>query len=221
MRVLITSGGSREPIDDVRYVGNSASGRTGAWLSEEFVRRFHTVHLLSGVASVLPATWAEETGLLCTDTYESAADLLAHCRELTSKTTFDAILFAAAVADYFPERAKGKLSSSAEELVLRLHPTPKVVDAVAGWSPDAILVTFKLESVETKAELIERALASMGRIGSDWVVANFASGMGTTQHGAFIVSPTGKSSEVSGRRKLVETLVDLMETEFERRRGAK
>ncbi len=221
MRVLITSGGSREPIDDVRYLGNSASGRTGAWLSEELVRRFHTVHLLSGVASILPETWANETGLLSAETYGSASDLLARCQELTKRYTFDAILFAAAVADFSPVPVKGKLSSKAEELVLHLRPTPKVVDAVARWSPDAILVTFKLESVDTRVQLVERALASMARVGSDWVVANFAAGMGTTQHGAFIVYPSGESSEVSGRKELVETLVDLLEQENERRRGSK
>ena len=145
MRLLITSGGTREPIDDVRYVGNVATGSTGASLAAEAVRRFHTVFLLSGTGSVLPPRWVYDTGLLVPRTFTSTASLL-ESAEAICATGIDAVIATAAVADFTPERHSGKYSSHEPELVVRMVPAPKVIDRIREWLPEATLVAFKLET---------------------------------------------------------------------------
>lgn len=211
MKLLVTAGGTREPIDDVRYVGNASTGATGARIVEEAVRRYHTVYYLSGVGSVLPASWAMETGLVVRREFTSAQSLLDACGEWTRDYRFDAIVFAAAVADYRPESVSGKIKSDRPVLDLHMVPTPKVLDSVRSWAPEAVLVGFKLESGVDVPELVERARQTAARSGAQWMVANLAEGMGREDHPSVILSAQGEVIEVPQRRQLAETLIRLLE----------
>jgi phosphopantothenoylcysteine decarboxylase/phosphopantothenate--cysteine ligase len=213
MRILITSGGTREPIDDVRYVGNTSTGRTGALLAEEAVRRFHTVHHLSGIGAAQPEPWAAATGLLVPARFGSCADLLRLVEGIERQP--DVVIAAAAVADYSPVKAEGKLPSSHQELTLHLRPTPKVLDRMRSLFPAALLVAFKLEAGIGQAELVARATRTMGRSGADLVVANLAAGMGGEPHAALLLDRSGLLCAVETRRELAARLLDLVE---ERRR---
>jgi phosphopantothenate---cysteine ligase (CTP) len=210
MRILITSGGTREPIDDVRYVGNIATGSTGAGLAAEAVRRFHTVFLLSGVGSVNPPQWAMDTGLLVRRTFTSTQSLLDIAEEICA-TGVDAIVASAAVADFTPERHVGKLSSSAPEMVVRMVPTPKVIDRIRKWSPESTLVAFKLETSVSQDELIARARRTMTRSGADYIVANDLTGAGQDAHPAIILDRNGAATPVASRTDLSNDLLDLLE----------
>lgn len=210
MRILITSGGTREPIDDVRYVGNVATGSTGAGLAAEAVRRFHTVFLLSGVGSISPPQWALDTGLLVQRTFTSTKSLLAMADEICV-TGIDAVVASAAVADYTPERHPGKLSSAATELVVRMVPTPKVIDHIRQLVPEATLVAFKLETAVSNEELLARARRTMARAGADYIVANDLAGAGDDDHPACILGPDGLAVPVASRTDLAIGLLDLLE----------
>jgi len=209
MRILITSGGTREPIDDVRYVGNRASGRTGSLLAEEAVRRFHTVFLLSGAGSVMPDEWAMKTGLLVSRTFGSAADLLDLCESLDYR--FDAVIASAAVADFAPVKSDGKLSSAMPELVVRMLPTRKIVDRMRALWPKSVLVAFKLESNAGPELLFEQARRTMERCGADMVVANDTGSMGEESHPAHILDSSGRVCSVQTRRNLAGELIKLLE----------
>jgi len=210
MRILITSGGTREPIDDVRFVGNTASGRTGNLIAQEAVRRFHTVYLLSGMGSAAVEPWALDSGLIVPDSFGSAADLLEACtRRLNSPV--EAIVASAAVADFTPAAVKGKLSSAQSELVLRMKPTVKVIDRIRQLAPDALLVVFKLESGLARDELFVRAQATLKRSEADLVVANDVCGMGKPDHPAHFLDRDGLVCSVDTRRDLAERLIELLE----------
>lgn len=211
MKILITSGGSREAIDDVRYLGNRSSGRTGALISAEAVRRFHTVFLLASEGSVPPPPWAVDTGLLRQIPFSSAQDLLEKGEELLAQHRFDAIVAAAAVADYAPEPEPGKVPSNLESWTLTLHPTPKVVDRFAKLAPQALLVVFKLEAVEDEELLIARARATVERVGAHLAVANFSQGMGRQGHGALLVANSGQPEAIDDRDHLARRLVEWLE----------
>lgn len=211
VKILITAGGSREAMDDVRYLGNRSTGRTGALIAAEAVRRFHTVYLLKGEGSISPAPWADDTGLLQQVTYTSATDLLEKGLELMGRHTFDAIIAAAAVADFAPERQKGKVSSNRDEWTLVLRPTPKVIDRLAASAPQATLVIFKLEATQEQHQLVVRAQATMNRVGADLAVANFAAGMGRDDHPALLVEPDGSTRSVEHRDHLALSLVQWLE----------
>ncbi len=210
MRILITSGGTREPIDDVRFVGNIATGSTGAGLAAEAVRRFHTVFLLSGVGSVLPPKWTYDTGLLVSRTFTSTESLIRSAGEICA-TGIDAVVASAAVADFTPERQAGKLSSKAPEMVVRMVPTPKVIDQIREWVPEATLVAFKLETAVSQAELESRAHRTMKRSGADYIVANDLAGAGQDAHPASILGRDGLILPVASRTNLAIAILDLLE----------
>lgn len=145
MKILVTSGATREPLDDVRFLSNVSTGATGAALADALAARGHSVALLrgTGAAAARRARAAGEFG--------STADLLAQLRALVSAGKFDAVIQCAAVADYTPARVtRGKMSSYAPALTVRLVPTPKILPQIKSFAPRGskppVVIAFKLTS---------------------------------------------------------------------------
>jgi phosphopantothenoylcysteine decarboxylase/phosphopantothenate--cysteine ligase len=164
LRVLVTSGGTREPIDSVRYVGNRSSGRMGAALAAEAVRRGAEVTLIAA-NSTLPAP----AGVRVVEV-ETAGQLLDAARD--SFADAHVLLMAAAVADFRPaEAVEDKISKTGrDELALSLEPTEDVLAALAGArAPGQTLVGF---AAEHGAGAVERGRAKLERKGLDAVVVN-------------------------------------------------
>jgi phosphopantothenoylcysteine decarboxylase/phosphopantothenate--cysteine ligase len=140
MNVLLTSGATREPIDAVRFVSNISTGSTGAALADALAAAGHAVTLLHGEGAVRPR------GDVTCGVFGSTEHLAERLRAALAGGTFDVVIQAAAVADYRPEAAQaGKMSSYADELTLRLVPTPKLLPLIKGWSPRPVRVAgFKL-----------------------------------------------------------------------------
>ncbi|MFO0982251.1 MAG: phosphopantothenoylcysteine decarboxylase [Planctomycetota bacterium] len=130
--LLITAGGTREPIDEVRYIGNSSTGALGCALAQEALRRGCSVSLLRGQGAIEPASHERLQVIVFT----SAADLRARLQALADAgERFTAVIHAAAVADYTPDPVAGKIRSDRERLVLELKPVPKIVDELKAWFP--------------------------------------------------------------------------------------
>jgi phosphopantothenoylcysteine synthetase/decarboxylase len=142
VKILVTSGATREPLDDVRFLSNVSTGATGAALADALAARGHTVALLrgTGAAAAQRASAAGE--------FFSTADLLAQLRALVGAGKFDAVVQCAAVADYTPARVTcGKMSSYAPSLTVRLVPTPKILPQIKSFAPrPPVVVGFKLTS---------------------------------------------------------------------------
>jgi phosphopantothenoylcysteine decarboxylase / phosphopantothenate---cysteine ligase len=148
--VLVTAGGTREPLDSVRFVGNRSSGRMGVALAEEARRRGAEVTLLAANLAV-PAP----DGVEVIET-PSAADL---AREAIARAGADVVLMAAAVADYAPEPVAGKRPKSGEDWQLTLHPTEDVLRSLGESKNGAVLVGFGAEEGEAGLERKRRMLA--------------------------------------------------------------
>src|SRR3954447_21816887 len=164
LRVLVTAGGPREPIDSVRYVGNRSSGRMGVALAEEASRRGAEVTLIAANVS-LP----RPEGVRWLDV-ETAGELLSVAREEFGSA--DVLLMAAAVADFRPREAEGsKISKSGHDgLSIELEPTEDVLGELApSRRPDQTLVGFAAEHGEGA---VERARGKLERKGLDAVVVN-------------------------------------------------
>jgi phosphopantothenoylcysteine decarboxylase/phosphopantothenate--cysteine ligase len=165
LKVLVTAGGTREPIDAVRYVGNRSSGRMGFALAEEAARRGADVTVVAAnVALERPA------GLKYVDVH-TAADLAAACEQRFEDA--DVLLMAAAVADYAPAdpRAdKVKKDEAGTELELRLVRTTDVLTTLAERRrPDQLLVGFAAEHGDGA---VERAREKLARKRVDAIVVN-------------------------------------------------
>jgi phosphopantothenoylcysteine decarboxylase / phosphopantothenate---cysteine ligase len=156
LRVLVTAGGTREPIDAVRFVGNRSSGRMGWALAEEAARR--GAHVTVVAANVgLP----RHPGIEYVDV-QTAAELAAACRERFAAA--DVLLMAAAVADYRPASVredKIKKADAGQTLALELERTEDVLSALAAERrPGQLLVGFAAEhgdrAVAQAREKLER-----------------------------------------------------------------
>jgi phosphopantothenoylcysteine decarboxylase/phosphopantothenate--cysteine ligase len=152
--VLVTAGGTREPLDTVRFIGNRSSGRMGVALAEEARKRGARVTLLAANLAV-PAPAGVE--LVETPT---AADL---AREAKSRGDVDVVLMAAAVADYAPEPTAGKRPKDGQPWELTLQPTEDVLRALAeGRTNGRVLVGFGAEEGEAGLERKRRMLVEKG-----------------------------------------------------------
>ncbi|HXY17674.1 MAG TPA: bifunctional phosphopantothenoylcysteine decarboxylase/phosphopantothenate--cysteine ligase CoaBC [Gaiellaceae bacterium] len=150
--VVVTAGGTREPLDAVRYIGNRSSGRMGVELAAEAARRGADVTLLAAnLAVVAPA------GVAVVET-PTAADLE---REALARRDADVVLMAAAVADYRPaEAGQGKRSKSAERWTIELVPTVDVARELgSARSNGQVLVAFGAELGKAGLERKRRMLA--------------------------------------------------------------
>ena len=164
LRVLVTAGGTREPIDSVRFLGNSSSGRMGLALTEAAHRRGADVTLVAANVALAPPSGVtvERVG--------TAAELQEACeREFPN---CDVLLMAAAVADFRPaDPLDGKIKKAGRErLTLALEPTPDIVCGLAaGRRPDQTVVAF---AAEHGAGGIEQARSKLAAKCVDAVVFN-------------------------------------------------
>jgi len=136
--VVVTAGGTREPLDTVRFLGNRSSGRMGVALATEAqLRGAHVTLLAANLAVRVPA------GLEVVET-PTAADLE---REALARKGADVVLMAAAVADYRPDAGlAGKRRKDGQPWHVDLVPTPDVARALGAASvPTQVLVAFGAE----------------------------------------------------------------------------
>lgn len=175
MRFLITAGGTREPIDAVRYITNFSSGRLGRAMASEAKAKGHDAVLLAPEGD---------------RDFQSTADLEREL-ERASKEPWNAVLHAAAVSDYRPaEVAKEKIRSDQEELVIRLVRTPKLIAHLRDWFGDAFLVGFKLTSGTAPEERLRIAREQIALNRTDACVENDLTEYGPGEHKARIVTAT-------------------------------
>jgi phosphopantothenoylcysteine decarboxylase/phosphopantothenate--cysteine ligase len=160
-RVLVSAGGTREPLDSVRFLGNRSSGRMGVALAEEARARGAEVTLLAANLAVAPPGGVE---VVQTPT---AADLL---REAEARSGADLVLMAAAVADYRPaEAVEGKRPKDGAVWDVRLEPTADVVSRLAAAKNGGVVVAFGAEGGD---EGLERKRRMLDDKGVDAVVFN-------------------------------------------------
>jgi phosphopantothenoylcysteine decarboxylase / phosphopantothenate---cysteine ligase len=210
MRVMVTAGGTREPIDSVRFVGNRSSGRMGLALAEEAARRGADVTLIAAnVALELPAAAVS---------VETTAELETAVRERFGDA--DVLIMAAAPADFRPaEPSDEKISREGSAgLSIELEPTADIVAGVAAERrPDQTVIGFAAEHGEGA---VERGRAKLSRKGLDAIVVNDISrseiGFDSTDNEVTIVLPDGER-EV-GRRPKAEVASAILD-EVERLRA--
>ena len=164
MRILITAGPTREPIDDVRFISNRSSGQMGFALADAAADAGHEVTLLLGPV-LLPPSVAERVRV---ERFSTTADLQALLAEHLPNC--DVLIKAAAVADYRPSKLiKGK-TPRREGMSIQLEPTPDLVAGCAAIKrDDQRIIAFALED---PAVLETRAVEKMKRKRVDAILAN-------------------------------------------------
>lgn len=208
LRVLVSAGGTREPIDSVRFVGNSSSGRMGFALAEAAAMRGARVSVVAAnVALPTPAgVTVHHVG--------TAAELQAACeREFPS---CDVLLMTAAVADFRPvDPAGGKIKKSGRDhLTIELEPTTDVLCSLASRrKPGQTLVGFAAEHGE---DGLAHARAKLTAKGVDAVVFNDISrkdiGFESAVNEVTILTATGGDEHVprASKQSVAEAILDVV-----------
>jgi phosphopantothenoylcysteine decarboxylase/phosphopantothenate--cysteine ligase len=174
-KVLVTAGGTEEPIDSVRVLSNLSSGKTGAFLADFFSSRGAEVTLLRSLRAVSPTH-----PRIRQQSFQSVAELEELLKKECAMGRYDCVVHLAAVSDFsveLPANAQETGSqkiSSDSPVELRLVPTPKLLPNIKGWAPadhPPLVVGFKLTDRldDTKSN---PALALYQTHGVDAVVHN-------------------------------------------------
>jgi phosphopantothenoylcysteine decarboxylase/phosphopantothenate--cysteine ligase len=205
-RIVITSGSNAETVDPIRILTNRASGKTGLALALEARRRGASVTLVHRFIQDIPVR----------QVYAESAKQMLYAVLAELETGCDALISAAAVADYTLDAKVDKIKSG-QELVLHLIPTKKIIKTVREAYPNLKIVGFKAETGVSDEELILRAKGSMQGAGLDLVVANDVSrgGMGTDDNRVLIIDREARCSTAEGRKdiiakKIIDALVEIL-----------
>jgi phosphopantothenoylcysteine decarboxylase/phosphopantothenate--cysteine ligase len=196
VRVLVSAGGTREPIDSVRYIGNRSSGRMGFALAAEAVRRGAEVTLIAANVGLPPPPGARLVSV------GSAAELLRACEHEFERS--DVLLMAAAVADFRPVApARTKLKKDAGAPRIELEPTEDILGALAASRrSEQLVVGFAAEHGERAREY---AAQKLERKALDAIVVNDISreeiGFDSAENEVTILTATGAEVHVPRARK--------------------
>jgi phosphopantothenoylcysteine decarboxylase / phosphopantothenate---cysteine ligase len=214
VRVVVTAGGTREPIDSVRFIGNRSSGRMGFALAREAVRRGAEVFAITANVGLEPPP---KVGL---QRVRTAAELAGACRD--NLEFCDVLLMSAAVADFRPVGpADVKLKKDQGAPEIELEPTEDVLSQVAKLRrDDQIIVGFAAEHGEDAVELGRDKLE---RKRLDAIVVNDISrpgvGFDVEDNEVTILAADGAERHVPRARK--ERIAQAVLDEVERLRTAK
>ncbi|MBE34920.1 MAG: DNA/pantothenate metabolism flavoprotein [Opitutaceae bacterium] len=210
MKLLITSGGTREAIDPVRYLSNGSTGKTGAALASALVKLGHDVTLLHGAGATLPIEQ------VTTELYVTTEDLRTKLQTQLSGGTYDAVIMAAAVSDYSPETvAAHKINSDEDTLTLRLVRNPKILPQLRGFSPRPIkVVGFKLTVGADQSAREEAVRNQFEKAGVDVVVQNDLDEIRSSDEHLFRwFSSADECRDLSGVTTLTAALDDFLQEE--------
>jgi phosphopantothenoylcysteine decarboxylase/phosphopantothenate--cysteine ligase len=217
LRVLITSGGTREPIDGVRAITNTSSGRTGSFLADYFAERGHQVSLVRAESARQPISAAIQQFL-----FSSYHELTEQLRTLLQNQTFDLVIHAAAVSDYsvdfleadgqtLNQASSQKLSSDYQKVAVHLKRNPKILGHLKSETRhrDFVLVGFKV----TRGASLEERRAAVAKIaatkGVDIVVQNDLSEIDETHHRSVIYQNGRAVATCENKKELAENLEQM------------
>jgi phosphopantothenoylcysteine decarboxylase/phosphopantothenate--cysteine ligase len=211
-RVLISAGGTREPIDSVRFIGNRSSGRMGYALAEQALARGAEVTIVSANVALRAPAGARLVAV------QTAAELARACR--AEFAACDVLLMAAAVADFRPRHALDtKLKKDRGAPQIELEPTEDVISLLAAERrPGQVLVGF---AAEHGAEAVAYGRAKLERKRLDAVVVNDISdpgiGFDVTDNAVTVVTAGGERVVArSGKDRVAAAVLDEVDVLIQR-----
>ena len=205
-RVLVSAGGTREPLDAVRFLGNRSSGRMGVALADESRKRGAAVTLLAANLAVAPPRGVEVVETPTADAMLDAA---------LARGDSDLVLMAAAVADYRPaQRLDAKRPKDDQGWHLELEPTADVLQSLGERRTNGqVLVGF---AAETGPEGLARAREKLDRKRVDLVVYNDVArddiGFDADENEVVLVTASGtRRVGKASKDRIAATIVDTAE----------
>jgi phosphopantothenoylcysteine decarboxylase/phosphopantothenate--cysteine ligase len=199
-KILITAGPTIEYIDPVRVITNQSTGKTGVLLASQLISAGAKVMLVYGPGSEEPPKGAK---IIRVKTVNEMFDAVK--KEMKNKK-FDVVILSAAASDYTTQKTKSKIKSTKENLVIKLHKVPKIIDHIKKMQPDVFLVGFKAEADILRKTLVESARKRLKESSADMIIANDIGTKyqkDTRYNEVLMIDSSGKVTS-SGRKKKAE-----------------
>ncbi len=210
LRVLVTAGGTREPIDSVRFVGNRSSGKMGRAIAREARRLGAEVSIVAAnVDEIEPGG-----GWIAVETFaEMREEVLRRAGE------FDALIMAAAVSDFTPASRQSNKIRRKDRLTIELVETADILKEVRDRNPDLFVVGFSATHGDPASEAREKLRLK----GANLVVGNDISrpdiGFGTEENEVYIAGWGGERFvRRASKREVARTILDVMQKEMGKER---
>lgn len=238
-KIIITSGGTSERIDNVRKITNSSSGKLGSLIASKLIElndfNIEKIYYICSKNAIKPTNTKIEI-IEIVDTN----DLKVVVEKLLTREKIDYFVHAMAVSDYtidfvttatkITENIKNhpnediydlichnqdniktnKISSYESDLIIKLKRTPKIISIIKKLSPNTHLIGFKLLDGVSKEELIQVATNLRNKNNCDLVVANDLSNIRNGNHLAFIINKNDEYVTASGKEEIALKLVKEM-----------
>ena len=233
INVVITAGGTSEPIDNVRKITNSSSGKLGCVIAEEILKleNLDKIYYICSKSSYKPTSDKVKVVEIV-----STSDLKENVEEILVNENIDYFIHSMAVSDYTIDYVTTasrlaktidsseystetairnnndnitdtKISSYEDNLIIKLKPTPKIINIIKNISPNTYLVGFKLLDNVSDEELISVACKLKVKNKCDLVVANDLSNIRNGKHKAFIIKDEYSYIIANDKKDIAKKLV--------------
>ena len=205
-KILISMGGTYEPIDSVRGITNKSSGKMGLELAKEaYIRGADLTLVVANVNVDIPSVF--ET--IPVETSKEMNDVI-----LSIIGDYDIFISAAAVSDFEFKKQDDKKIDSSSSLFLNLKPTTKIIRQIKKINPDIFLVGFKAEFNISSDEIIKCAKKQIVDAGTDLVIANDISRdgchFGSDNNEVLIVDDEVLSVPLASKKQIAKTIFDVI-----------
>lgn len=212
---LITAGPSREWIDNIRFLSNPSSGKTGIAFAKEIIDRGGEVTLIYG-----PGTEQTPIGANIINV-NGAIDFIDALKDTMAKKQFDVLISTAAIADFTlspKDKIDGKISSDKKELQLNLVSTPKLINLARSLSEKLFIIAFKAENNLEKESLIEKAFSRLKSSNTNLIIANNVSsdnkktGFSSDTNEVFVIDKDRNiiHLELASKQEIASKILDIM-----------
>jgi len=206
-KILITAGSTLVPIDSVRVISNTATGKTGVLLAEKLQSLGARVTLLLGGAE--PCCLDKKIRLIRFMFFDELKRMI--LKELKEKK-YNIVIHSAAVSDYRPLKSYNyKVKSARKIWRLNLVPTPKLINLIKKVDRALFLVGFKFEPKAPRKILIDKARRLMCRAKLDLTIANT---IDMNRYQAYIVGQNKIQGHIRNKKDLAEKLAQVLSKSF-------
>ena len=232
MNILITSGGTREYIDDVRVMTNISTGKLGALIADRLAQTGAVIHYVHAENSAVPSEFIGIKSYFRKQSanlypVKTAKDAFRTIRSVLKRKNIQVVIHAMAVSDFtFKGIGKLKLKSSDPKAFIEymrqtITPNPKIISHIEEWAPDVYLVGFKFEVGATPQELTKLARESMLKNGCDLVITNDKAEMQRAgSHVARFIFPKNseyRNFKVLNKQSIADSIVKVVYKDFPNR----
>lgn len=201
--ILVTAGGTREPLDDVRYLTNKSTGLTGEKIAAGLAELGLNVTL-----DLADSSQVKTSSAYTLERFDDFASLAALLENQLTREKYDLVVHTAAVGDFTVEKTTGKLKSS-EDLTLHLKRNPKLVNNLKRWSQNKNLklIAFKLTSGASDEQVQEKVMKIMEDAQADAVIQNDVSTLSDRKKHQFLIFNKKNITPATGVTELISEIV--------------